>query len=79
MTDEERYVDCDSCGERFEGEAIIRQYMADRGRGNKCITCAGGPGACRECNKRKGSTHRPECSIGKSMCLPREVFTEHTA
>ena len=39
-SDEERYVDCDKCGERFVGEAIIRQYMTDRGRGDWCIACA---------------------------------------
>jgi hypothetical protein len=40
MQDEERYVDCDVCGERYVGEDAIRSYIREQANGRDvCISC----------------------------------------
>ena len=42
MPTEERYVDCEVCGERYVGEDAIRGYIREVGHGGErdvCISC----------------------------------------
>ena len=41
---DERYEDCDGCGERFVGEDAINGYLIDVGQDRLCHTCAKGRG-----------------------------------
>ena len=37
---DDRYGDCDSCGERFVGEDAIRGHLIDVGQDRLCYSCA---------------------------------------
>jgi hypothetical protein len=64
---EERYEECDRCGERYDGEDAIRSYLRDveigEGPSREVETvCIGCLSACTDCGARPRMSGAQLCS-----------------